>query len=574
MKAKFQAGTMFRLSKVMIDNKSAPQYIGADVKVDVDLDKTTSDPILQGMATLQSCPTPAATCAKLVKLQGRRRFDILAVVHTASQPKERMTPGGAKSVIDVTLIDDSRADDGKPCQMHLSVWKPPTDVSRFVAGNVVLIRNLQAQRKAGAVTVSSTETTEVFDLASHPKLESWSRCEHLKEQAAMLCGLTDDATNAVSQRFIPQGQKWPFDVATSEATLTTCALLDAMSESPNLGNEGPRLMQAHNVRVEPPSGRVLTEDGERLWFIATFRDYSGSVQAAMNETTALAVTGAVSKDDFVQLMSQQELRWPLFNSIRFVRTVKPLAAPQDSEPPLSSESQPAAGMVVNLMAVAAMETPPTVQPTTSALALSSLLTLCPESTDGIVPTLLEHIQPCPFHGMLVGQDGQACKSAHVLVNAWAKSTLSHVGSGHLVRTTDVKDALGESAGSDGGAAQPAGAPSFILNAFCSLDDVLDFKLDPRPAKGGGLSPRMAEVVISGMVNGEFTVEAMRPIVVEDQNDARARFKTLLNMAVSTSNRSGEKRKVDWPSPETTPLSTKRCRALDAWPSSPDCRRAL
>ena len=53
---------------------------------------------------------------------------------------------------DVTLIDGSKTSDDKVCEMHLSVWHPPTDLQLFQVGRVVLLRNVQGTRKPDGVS--------------------------------------------------------------------------------------------------------------------------------------------------------------------------------------------------------------------------------------------------------------------------------------------------------------------------------------------------------------------------------------------------------------------------------------
>ena len=91
---------------------------------------------------------------------------------------------------------------------------------------------------------------------------------------------------------------------------------------------GPVEVQVLGVHVDLPSSDVadvLTKDGARFFFKSTMRDASGSCNVSVTESGALGVSGATSRDVFLQQLRDGELQF-CASTVRCVRRVR-----QDSE---------------------------------------------------------------------------------------------------------------------------------------------------------------------------------------------------------------------------------------------------
>ena len=65
-KNKFQNATMWRLSQVSLLNEK-PIYLGSPIKIVIDLNSTSFQPLLQSTVTMPSHPTPPEDLATLLE---------------------------------------------------------------------------------------------------------------------------------------------------------------------------------------------------------------------------------------------------------------------------------------------------------------------------------------------------------------------------------------------------------------------------------------------------------------------------------------------------------------------------
>ena len=111
--------------------------------------------------------------------------------------------------------------------------------------------------------------------------------------------------------------------------------------------------------------------------------------------------------------------------------------------------------------------------------------------------LSQDLQPLPPHHLL-----RPCNQAFCLVQATAGGEIQKIGDeGFKLITKGVKDALPSSA------AQPA-SDVYTLTAFCTMDTLQDFKLDPPR----GSKSQHALIIVSGIVPGASADEPPNLIV--------------------------------------------------------------
>ena len=120
-------------------------------------------------------------------------------------------------------------------------------------------------------------------------------------------------------------------------------------------------------------------------------------------------------------------------------------------------------------------------PNTSYNVILEILKQCPESQDAMLAAHLSEIRACPFYGMRVEyapeaeggapQPARNCHFAVALVRSTQKSRCVSTASGFLVSTAGVRDAFGDE-----------DSDTVTIHGYCSVDNLLNFKMDPRPAK--------------------------------------------------------------------------------------------
>ena len=92
-------------------------------------------------------PMPPRTVAETSCIKSTRATDILAVVETVGVPRINRND---RTIIDVTLIDDSTASNGKLATVVISVWgKEKAEALGKIEGQAMVFFNLSATYKDG-----------------------------------------------------------------------------------------------------------------------------------------------------------------------------------------------------------------------------------------------------------------------------------------------------------------------------------------------------------------------------------------------------------------------------------------
>ena len=149
----------------------------------------------------------------------------------------------------------------------------------------------------------------------------------MRARAPALYNLEDKAA-------VPQTQWIPSENFSSHsATLTTIKCIKEMA-TPVTGVEEidsqNTLWQLNWVQVmEPPQGTSLrTQDGSRLWFPVTLRDFHGSTTMYITEAAALKCSNQPDVASFEEAHKEGRLCFPIVSSVKLIRSVS-----NDSPPP-------------------------------------------------------------------------------------------------------------------------------------------------------------------------------------------------------------------------------------------------
>ena len=106
MMDKFKDGSVFRLTKVTLADEKT-EFIGAPLKICIDLRKTKCAAILQSLVAMPPAPAPAEELASILGLGSRQRVDITALMIDIGDTRRETTAYGKKDIIDITIVDGS-----------------------------------------------------------------------------------------------------------------------------------------------------------------------------------------------------------------------------------------------------------------------------------------------------------------------------------------------------------------------------------------------------------------------------------------------------------------------------------
>ena len=70
--------------------------------------------------------------------------------------------------------------------------------------------------------------------------------------------------------------------------------------------------------------------GERIFFSARARDFSGSVLVGVSQAAALALSGLASKEEFEKSHADGQLSFPAFANCRIRRRTREVAGAEES----------------------------------------------------------------------------------------------------------------------------------------------------------------------------------------------------------------------------------------------------
>ena len=106
MMDKFKDGSIFTMTKVALADDKA-EFLGAPLKICIDLRKTKCAAILQTSVQMPPAPAPVEELASILGLGSRQRVDLTALIADMSFPRRETTAYGQKDIVDITIVDGS-----------------------------------------------------------------------------------------------------------------------------------------------------------------------------------------------------------------------------------------------------------------------------------------------------------------------------------------------------------------------------------------------------------------------------------------------------------------------------------
>jgi len=555
----FTQNSVWVLSKPAFDSAADAAYISTPLKFKVDVCKSTLAQVEDAalLSLLPATAVPPRTVADTAAISSTRSTDIIAVVKNISDTRLTKTK---KSVATVELIDGSKSKQGKVATVSIGLFG--LEKIAFVKENraqPLVFFNLQIKCERKATEINHWEDAKV---KVAPDSE---RTRNLQTTYQELQDKTDTQTlTTATHTHVPKDVSGP-------QPLSVCAFLDFTSESPQ-ANMPPIVDVAWARLQEPqPSDEVLDRSGSRIWFVTQLADTSGGTLVGVPERAALKLTGCQTKEEFETKHASQEVLFPLFAHYRISRTVRapaagasqPAAASGDSGAGASQSTDPSHAFVSHVVEdVEVVTWDPASAPNASYTKILEVLNGCPPHDGAIVFAHLSDIVYDPHYGFEVRFGGTVPqvitkgKAVAALIQSERKSNKPlPAGEGFKVVTENVIDA-----GHEG---KPAG---FTLAAYCTMDDMMEYKLDPPR----GQTARFAVVLINSVETNTKTtlmLDKVQLIEPADVPNVMKSFKKLRRLAMRLQPKSEEKKShsLDNLLPHP-PTEMPKCRKLGAVPT--------
>ena len=565
----YRHGTTVVMKTVALVDDAKTQYNSCSVRVTINLASTTLSRVLGDNSAVQ--PVPKTTVAETTQLQQDQNFDLTALVLSRSQQRNG---GEGRKAFDLELADGSMDEATAKVQtLSLTLFAADADIitmlefaDKAISDQVPVsffnLRGAKVQHQ-NAFTFTSARKGFHMIVAESPKALD------MRARAPALYNLEDKAA-------VPQTQWIPSENFSSHsATLTTIRSIKEMA-TPVTGVEEidsqNTLWQLNWVQVlEPPLGTTLrTQNGSRLWFPVTLRDFHGSTTMYVTEAAALKCSNQPDVASFEDAHKQGRLCFPMVSSVKIMRKKV-----DDSS--------------VNFHIVECEEQRYESAPTTCALELLKLLPRMPQNgsveqpADTFVAAMLADIRASAFYPLTVRYAEQTlsetlepsaanvkkgptvcnCTSVLALVSSTKisqKTTMNEKGT--TVTTKGVKDLLAN----DG--------REYTLTAHCTTDTHMDFVLTP-PKRA---KQQAALVVIRGTLDEcnsgssseqpvhNFLVESILLLHDDDAQTAKASLLKLISLIALARQRGGEKRENSGWSEDASPAKIAKCRSLTRYPT--------
>ena len=113
---------MWRLSQVSLLNEK-PIYLGSPIKIVIDLNSTSFQPLLQSTVTMPIHPTPPEDLATLLESPNEQRVDVLALLASVGEPRTATTKWGQRTIVHIMIRDLSGPAGASECELPIFLPK-------------------------------------------------------------------------------------------------------------------------------------------------------------------------------------------------------------------------------------------------------------------------------------------------------------------------------------------------------------------------------------------------------------------------------------------------------------------
>ena len=569
METKWPEGTVLKLSNVVFEGSIGKENIHTPMPMVICLKRTRVDimaetEVLMNHVKLGRHAVPPRTIADIDKIRTNKATDVLAYLKTLTSTR---ACHNGQEVADGILVDDSEKASGNVAVSVAFFGGAKIEFLRQQVGKAVVCMNLKVQVKDGKREIVHWASENVYEAPACVKTQT------LTEKAGALQGA---AVKMLTTEWEPSFDKKDISGPQHEFC---CAGLDFAAECPTA--TVPEVVQINWCRIEEPEpgADVFAPGGERIWFVTTIKDITGSCQVGIPEKVALDLSRLRTKEDFEFHHEQGTLHFPLFVNVRLTRTTRSPngsargAASPGSQSSASSESQ--RPMFVSMHVEDAKEVAISGDdaPNAAFTAQLDILKECPVHEEALLVASLGEIKPCSMYGFQVcyqGKNGvkegepRNGSAVVTLLGSKRNSTLAPFGTGFKV-TTHVVDLLADHVGI------PTTGTMEVV-AYCNQDTIMEFKMDPKRGTDMGIAIALIKQI-------EETAEGTRCAVIEkmqlyEKGDLESLKKTFgklrkasRSLVGSSNNALLGKRKAMPVMLGDLPRETKKCRSLQRAPTA-------
>ena len=578
MKKFNKEGAVFIMKQIGLVKQSKSAYLSAPKRDVVDLALTTATAVVGlGQARVVQ-PCPPGTVGEKLHLKQDQRFDLTALIKTISPARDA---GPERRCFDVELIDGSTNEAKDKTQvMKITLFQPKkSDIEEQC-------RRYMDQRLPVTLLQMYGSKSANGEYSFQSAFKGWRMMQASAEQpGADKAKILVDKAHALlledTESFATKIYEQKAYALLPGKETTVMLYLSLPNETSGIEDldQEESLWQINWVHVHEPATQqdIYNKKGDRLWFPVTFRDATMQHTLWIQEKAALQLSGCDNASEFAEKHTAGKLWFPLICSLKIVRRRSVAQPAGHPEPPGGRATGDYDGIIVEAAEQDLKQTP-----TSSSLVLINMLASRMDAVDVFMPAALHMLRKSELYSMCVQFEPQelphdmsrdltplppqpllrACNKVFCLVQATSGGEVLKIGSeGFKLITKGVSDVLTSSA------AQPAPGV-YTLTAFCTVDNLQDFKLDPPR----GSKSQYALIVVSDIVPGSSVKEPTNIIVdslmllhrdeaalVED-----SMAKMLYYVAAATEI-SLRKRKQDW-SDSFSPAKAQRCRSISRHPT--------
>ena len=564
-KTKFQDQTTWKVSQVSLTNDK-PLYLGSPVKVVIDMNSTSFQPMMQTTVTMPAQPTPSEDLATLLESPNNQRVDVLALVVSVGEARVATTSQGQRTIVDIKIRDHSGPAGASECEFALFFKKSQAGEDELETlrkacseGLPVAFFNLIVSEGAGGGKATVKPAWQGF---------RWKPCgvgekaTELHDAADALKGRAPEKVTrvAVLPEFVPRES---VEYLSPSATLTVCRVLrEVLNSSPD-ELLTPTLFQLNYVRIkEPQPGEDhYASGGTHLFPKADVLDCTGQLELRMREKTALELS-MMAREEFVEEAKSGGINFPTLCSIRVLVCKESRAG--GSEPFVSAIIVEAAEQ--NL-------TSPKVMPNASTIALVELLKALPPGPDRMVVAPLNRVRKSPHAGLVVeDQDGtrHTCRCVLSLVAHIGNSKMDALPNGHRIASRRCWNVpFAPPAKSDSEAPEHADTKlEGELASYCTMSNVQCYTLSSREGK----KPVYAMVVVASVYGSTHGIIYMVDKVTILDPDSVGGVRSVMDKLYHLFLRVGSDKDATTTScwdGECTPLQVRKSRRLGHSPTDAD-----
>lgn len=342
------------------------------------------------------------------------------------------------------------------------------------------------------------------------------------------------------------------------------------------------IWQLNWVRVTEPEANqnIKTNDGSRVWFPLPMRDLQGQLTLYITDQAATKLAKAADASEFEKRHAEERLNFPMFASLKVSRKPRTTEASEGS-----CAAQPAFNDF-DCKIVDAVEQDFSEAPTTASTKILKLLDANHDSGDAVLPGTLsmihrsEHyalalkLNPQPMPTELEGlaeppssEMLQPCSQVMALIASTERSKPIQSEDGYKIITDNVVDILYD-------------IPSeckYSVTAYCTLDNLTDFKLDPpkfKPSQAALISissilgPAAADT--EQPANVSMLVDSVQLLSADEAAHIKPVLRKMIYLATLTAQMSSRKRPQEpWSPTENPARAASECRVLGKSPTGPE-----